>query len=170
MQITGILTKSISLPGDYTDGKRKLCYSYDAGVTFADTGFTVGVVSPKAKAAFPVQLSLSASRKVSVFGEAITQGDKVKIVRRGSTCYGTSDTEDIGEDPDTKSSISHQHACTICDLVDARECSRGMNGWMWMGITHRCTASPYLVSTICLTYTSSCLTPAFLLPIQSSKA
>ena len=100
MQITGILTTFIPLPGDYTDGKRKLCYSYDAGVTFADTGFTVGVVSPKAKAAFPVQLSLSASRKVSLFGEAITQGDKVKIVRRGSTCYGTSDTEDIGKDPE----------------------------------------------------------------------
>lgn len=90
-EVTLVLTG----PGVYTDGKRKLCYSYDAGVTFSDTGFTLSVVSPKATAAVPTQLSLSASRKVSVYGEAITQGDRVKVVKMGSTCYGTSDTDGI---------------------------------------------------------------------------
>jgi hypothetical protein len=81
-------------PGDWTPGLRKVCYSYDGGYTYVDTGFTIRVVSPRAYTAMPTQLSLAATRKVSLYGDAMMPGDRVKMVKKGATCYGVDDVQD----------------------------------------------------------------------------
>lgn len=80
-------------PGDSSLGTRKLCYSFDGGNTFVDAGFTLTVVSPTVTRVFPTVLSLTAERRINLYGNAINEGDRVKIIHASSRCQGTDDKE-----------------------------------------------------------------------------
>ncbi|EKX45581.1 hypothetical protein GUITHDRAFT_108454 [Guillardia theta CCMP2712] len=81
--------------GTYTSGTRKLCYSYDSGTSFLDTGLTVTVVSPQVVGAFPLTTAVAADRRIWFYGDAITSLDKVKLIHYDSTCKGSDDMSDI---------------------------------------------------------------------------
>jgi len=75
-----------------TLGMRRLCYSYDEGLTFVDVGVTLRTRSPQVTGAFPLTVAMSSQRRIDFTGEAIVQGDRVKLIAKGFRCEGRSDT------------------------------------------------------------------------------
>lgn len=79
--------------GAYTDGKRKICYSYDKGVTYQDSGFTMTVTSPQLQRVFPTTLAVAGERRIWFFGQVISPGDRVKIIHSSRRCEGLDNWE-----------------------------------------------------------------------------
>ena len=81
--------------GTYTSGIRKICYSFDKGLTYQDTGFTMTVKSPKIRRVFPTTLAISGERRIWFFGDVISPGDRVKLIHKSRICNGLDDWESI---------------------------------------------------------------------------
>jgi len=79
--------------GTYTAGTRKICYSYDKGVTYQDSGFTMTVKSPQLTRVFPTTIAIAGERRIWFFGQAISPGDRVKMIYRSRKCQGMDDWE-----------------------------------------------------------------------------
>ena len=92
---TAFLTITGPGPGDSSSVAKKVCYSYDSGMSFVDTGLTLEVQSPSISLVFPTFLSLSAERRITFFGNAILQGDQVKIVYSDRQCEHAADTDSV---------------------------------------------------------------------------
>jgi hypothetical protein len=76
-------------------GLRKVCYSYDNGLSFVDTGLSLQVTSPKIYSVFPTVVSMSAERRITLHGDAVLDGDQVKIVYSDRYCENSTDSDSV---------------------------------------------------------------------------
>ena len=89
-------------PGPGSSGARRVCYSYDGGASFADTGLSLRVRSPRVLSVFPTGLSLSAERRLTFRGDAVREGDRVQAVHADRACEGSTAADAVfggGERP-----------------------------------------------------------------------
>jgi hypothetical protein len=92
---TAVTYLTLTGKGTYTSGQRKICYSYDRGITYQDSGFTMMVKSPQVNRVFPTTLAVGGERRIWFFGEVISPGDRVKIIHSSRKCQGLDDWESI---------------------------------------------------------------------------
>jgi hypothetical protein len=57
-------------------GLKKVCYSYDSGFSFVDTGLGLDVTNPKIFSVFPNIVSMSAERRITLHSDAVLEGIK----------------------------------------------------------------------------------------------